>query len=151
MMGFIGQEDNDNIPAPQVTQATGASAKQPSKRQRLSTPSSSERKHPTIIPTPRPTPPLIEQVTMKNDEVLGANQRDNNQTPALKIRGSSTATSVADDFGDESPFYTARPYVLNEHHHETGLCHRRQKGGNGIGEHLANPKSVRNHARPILH
>lgn len=51
---------------------------------------------------------------MENEEVLGADQGNMNLPPTQEVGGSYVATD-ANEFKDESPYYTARPYVLNEH------------------------------------
>lgn len=114
-MGFLGQDDKENPLIPQVTQAGGSSAEQLSKRQKLSTPNSSERTHPTVTTTPLPTPPSKKQLLVENVGVLCADQGNNDQPLAFEIGGSFIATGPTNKFGDESPFYIARPYVLNEH------------------------------------
>ena len=113
MMNLLGQDDDVDPPTPPITQAGGSSAEQPSKRQRLSTPNSSERTDPTVAPKPRSVPP-VEQGVTENTKVLDADQGNTKQTPAFEVGGSSAAAAEVDEFGDESPYYTDWLYVLNE-------------------------------------
>lgn len=78
----------------------------------MSTPNSSKRMHPTIAPTPRPSPYLVDPIVviMKSSP---ANQGNLDVPLVFEARG-SFAAAVTNEFGDKSPFYTARPYVLNE-------------------------------------
>lgn len=47
---------------------------------------------------------------VENDEVLGADQGNNDQHPSLEVKGFSVAIGATNEFGDKSLF-TARPYV----------------------------------------
>ena len=114
MMNLLGQDDKVDPPTPSTTQVGRSSIKQPNKRQRLSTPTSYERKYPTIAPKPRPVPP-VGQVVTKNTEVLDADKGNTKQAPFFEASGSSATTAEVDEFGDESLYYIVRPYVLNEH------------------------------------
>lgn len=80
----------------------------------MSTPNSSERTHPIIPPNPRVFHPSIDPINVENEEVPTADEGNITLPSTFEVGGSSVVTVVNDEFGNEFPFYTVWPYILNE-------------------------------------